>query len=104
MTSDSKTPGNVADTATQPRMIDLGEVSVLGVFGSQTEPKALVRMPSGKTIRVETGSETDAGRVAGIDERGIVLEKAGRTRRITMPDGRLVSSPRPHARASTEGA
>ncbi len=79
------TPQNVAEHATQTRQLKSRGLQLLGLFGSQNEPQALLRLPSGRLRRVSAGEQLSAGRVLAIDPQGIILERKGTARRLVMP-------------------
>ena len=83
----TETPARVAKQATQANMVPARSLSLLGLFGVETDLQAMVRLPSGRVKTVKTGSRLTQGRVLGIDPSGIVLEKHGRSSRIEMPGG-----------------
>lgn len=71
--------------ATQPNALNRGRLSLLGLFGDQDNLRALVRLSNGRIKTVALGSRVERSTVMGIDAKGIVLEKSGRTQRIEMP-------------------
>ncbi|SFQ51929.1 hypothetical protein SAMN05421853_10824 [Roseivivax halotolerans] len=87
--AESQTPKNVADTATIRAEIDLRRLSLLGVMGTEENPSALLRLPSGETAKVEPGTQVGRQVVAAIDDRGLALaDHTGRTTWIQMPETR----------------
>ncbi len=81
------TPETVARAATIPGALEHGETVVIGLFGRESGLEALIRLPGGRIKRVKPGSRLPAGRIAGIDRKGIVVEKGGTTRRLAVPGG-----------------
>ena len=75
------------DIATRSGALPHTGLSLLGVFGPADDLAALVRAPGGTIRRVTTGQKISAGRIVGIDENGLILEKNGRTRRLALPSG-----------------
>ena len=71
--------------ATSRDALDTRNLSLLGLFGPDRDMRALVRMPGGRVIRVETGTRLNGGTVSAIDADGLILQKRGKTRRIAMP-------------------
>lgn len=84
-TPSTKTPRNVAGQATQPSVLDRKSLSLLGLFGPQDDLQALVRLPNGRLKTVKTGSRISRSTVLGIDAKGLVLEKSGKSQRIEIP-------------------
>ncbi len=69
----------VARQATIKNAIDLGDVNLIGVFGSSSNRRALVRMPTGRYVKVKIGDRLDGGQVAAIGDRELSYVKRGRT-------------------------
>ncbi|MBJ6373298.1 hypothetical protein JF290_17360 [Sedimentitalea sp. CAU 1593] len=83
----SQTPASVGDIATQRRALQRGDLELIGLFGPTNDLSALLRKPGGGIARVKAGDKLSAGQVIAIDESGLVLEKNGRTRRLSLPSG-----------------
>lgn len=81
----SVTSAHVAQQATQANVLPHRGLNLLGLFGAENNLQAMVRLPSGRVKTVRTGSRLAQGRVLGIDQAGLVLEKSGRSQRIKMP-------------------
>ncbi|EEE38978.1 hypothetical protein RKLH11_2824 [Rhodobacteraceae bacterium KLH11] len=75
----------VASAATQRGALKKNSVSVLGVFGPQSELQALMRLSSGRVKKVKPGSRVGSGKVVAIDVEGVVLRQSGQNRRIDIP-------------------
>ena len=74
-------------TATIPNAIRLNEVNLVGVFGTTGDRRALVRLPSGRYVRVRVGDRVDGGRVARITESELFYQKGNRTVSLRVPRG-----------------
>ncbi|WP_209425207.1 hypothetical protein [Pararhodobacter sp. SW119] len=72
------TSASVAETATQRRAVNLRRVNLIGVFGSQSNRRALVRMPNGQVLRVQVGDTLDGGRVSAIGDTELRYVRGGR--------------------------
>ncbi len=86
MTTDSPhapTPQHVADLATETAR--LPALALLGVFGSDESPSALLRQPDGTTLRVTTGDAVDRKTVVAIAPDRVILQQGSRTRTLTLP-------------------
>lgn len=79
------TNATVAQLATQNRALDQKKLALMGLFGPSEDLTALMRLPNGKVRRVDRGTRLSAGRVIGIDAKGVLIEKNGATRRLAMP-------------------
>ena len=77
----------VARAATDNNAIALGRVSLVGVFGTSSNRRALVRMPNGRFKKVSVGDRVDGGRVAAISSSSLRYTKGGRTVTLEMPNG-----------------
>ena len=83
----TKTQANVAAAATDTGVLtNRSRLTLIGLFGSNAAPSALLLTPTGRTLTVQTGDQTPAGRVVGIDTAGIVLQSGQHTTRLTMPN------------------
>ncbi|PTX54121.1 hypothetical protein C8N43_2927 [Litoreibacter ponti] len=81
------TRASVARAATDNNAISLGRVALVGVFGTSSNRRALVRMPNGRFKKVSVGDRVDGGRVAAIGEGQLKYTKGGRTLTLEMPKG-----------------
>ncbi|APE43895.1 pilus assembly protein PilZ [Sulfitobacter alexandrii] len=79
------TPRNVADLATTEARLD--RTALIGIFGSETAPGALVRTPNGRITRVGLGDTVAGGTVAAIGEGQLVLNVRGRAKALKLPQG-----------------
>ena len=77
----------VATRATIPNAIRLNEVNLVGVYGTTNDRRALVRLPSGRYVRVRVGDRVDGGRVARITESELFYQKGNRTVSLSVPRG-----------------
>lgn len=77
----------VARAATDNNALALGRVSLVGVFGTSKNRRALVRMPNGRFKKVSVGDRVDGGRVAAIGGDQLRYTKGGRTVTLKMPKG-----------------
>jgi hypothetical protein len=108
---------DVARAATQRNALRLREVNLIGVTGTASDRRALVRLPSGRFVRVGVGDRLNGGRVAAIGASTLQYVRSGRTVTLDIPGlgpargatlilhpGRKLppeaSDGRPHARTS----
>jgi Tfp pilus assembly protein PilP len=73
------TTRTVAKKATYANAIDLGKINLIGVYGSANSRRALVRMPSGRYVKVKIGDRLDGGQVAAIADSELSYVKNGKT-------------------------
>lgn len=81
------TTASVARQATLQNAISLRRVSLIGVYGSASTRRALVRLSSGRIVPVQVGERLDGGRVAAIGENAIQYVKNGRNVTLALPTG-----------------
>lgn len=81
------TRASVAKQATETNAISLKKVTLIGVYGSASSRRALVRLPSGRYVKVEVGDRVDGGRVAAIDTHSLRYTKGGKSILLKMPKG-----------------
>lgn len=79
------TPAGVAALATQT--VRLERFALLGVFGTESAPAALIRQPDGSTLRVTPGDETAGGTVLSIDAERVILSRGSGQRVLRLPRG-----------------
>jgi len=72
------TAASVARQATSRNAINLNRLNLIGVYGSNQERRALVRLPSGKYEKVKVGDRLDGGRVRAIGKDDLTYTKNGR--------------------------
>ncbi|MDG4647652.1 hypothetical protein P6F26_04290, partial [Roseibacterium sp. SDUM158017] len=76
---------DVARAATQRNELRLRDLNLIGVTGTPSERRALVRLPSGRFVRVAVGDRLDGGRVAAIGETTLQYVRNGRTLTLDIP-------------------
>ncbi|MCB4455854.1 hypothetical protein [Leisingera sp. McT4-56] len=81
------TSASVARRATVSKALNLRKLNLIGVYGTASDRRALVRLPSGRYKKVQVGDRIDGGRVIAIGESQLQYQKGGRNRTLTMPNG-----------------
>lgn len=76
---------SVSKAATNTNALKLRQVNLIGVFGSASQRRALVRLPSGRLVKVQVGDRVDGGEVASIGESELRYIKRGREITLAMP-------------------
>lgn len=69
---------SVARTATMKNALPLGRVNLIGVYGSSSSRRALVRMGNGRYVKVSVGDRLDGGKVLAISDSRLVYQKGSR--------------------------
>ena len=72
------TSASVAQEATQRRAINLRQVNLIGVMGTSSNRRALVRLSNGRVVTVRVGDALDNGRVTAIGENELRYNRRGR--------------------------
>ena len=78
---------NVARRATIEDAIRLNRINLVGVYGLPSDRRALVRLPSGRYVKVKVGDKIDGGTVAAIGDNVLQYRKGGRTVQLELPKG-----------------
>ncbi|WP_224815275.1 hypothetical protein [Hasllibacter sp. MH4015] len=76
---------DVSRAATERNAIRLRNVNLIGVTGTASDRRALVRLSSGRFVRVTVGDRLDGGRVAAIGETTLQYTRNGRTVTLEIP-------------------
>lgn len=79
------TTASVAAQATYTRAINLRQDNLIGVYGTASNRRALVRSSNGRMLQLRVGDRYDGGQVAAITERDVQYIKNGRTFALSMP-------------------
>jgi hypothetical protein len=86
-------PGNTAPRREASRVstsraagFSRGNMSLIGVFGSASERRALVRLPNGRVERVGPGDRIQGVQVAAVGADSVRLTRGGRETLLRLPD------------------
>lgn len=58
---------------------------LLGTFGAEAAPSALIQQPDGRVLRVSTGDRTDFGTIIAIDAQRVTFYGRRGNQHIEMP-------------------
>lgn len=78
---------SVARQATLENAINLSKVNLIGVYGTPSNRRALVRLPGGRYKKVKVGDSVDGGRVVAIGDSELRYQKGGRNMTLKIPSG-----------------
>ncbi len=78
---------SVARQATMDNAINLRQINLIGVYGTPSNRRALVRLPSGRYKKVKVGDNVDGGRVLAIGDSELRYKKGGRNMTLKIPRG-----------------
>ncbi|MEM6303588.1 MAG: pilus assembly protein PilZ [Pseudomonadota bacterium] len=67
--------------------VTLPRIAVIGIFGSEAAPRALIRSPNGKITRVEVGDKAAGGIVTAIGADSVVIARRGGATVLALPRG-----------------
>ncbi|PSL17126.1 hypothetical protein [Shimia abyssi] len=76
---------SVARQATIQNAINLNRINLIGVYGTSSNRRALVRLASGRYKKVQVGDRIDGGKVAAIGEQELRYIKSGKNFVLKMP-------------------
>jgi hypothetical protein len=75
----------VARAATSRNEIRLRDINLIGITGTSSNRSALVRLSSGRFVRVAVGDRLDGGRVAAIGTTSLQYVVNGRNITLEIP-------------------
>jgi hypothetical protein len=78
---------SVSREATVRNAINLGRMNLIGVYGTPSDRRALVRLSNGRYQKVQVGDRIDGGRVSAIGEGELRYQKGSRNVVLKMPQG-----------------
>lgn len=81
------TTASVARQATIENAIRLNRINLVGVYGAPSDRRALVRLSSGRYVKVKVGDRVDGGTVAQITDSELYYRKGNRTLSLQVPQG-----------------
>ncbi|KAE9627840.1 hypothetical protein [Parasedimentitalea maritima] len=81
------TSASVARQATLENSINLRKVNLIGVYGTPSNRRALVRLSSGRYKKVKVGDRIDGGQVVAIGDAELRYQKGGRNVTLKIPNG-----------------
>ncbi len=81
------TTASVARQATIRNAIEMDEVNLIGVYGTERDRRALVRLSNGRFVKVQVGDRLDGGRIAAIGRDELRYTKGGRNITLSVPSG-----------------
>jgi len=76
------TSASVATQATVKNAINLREINLVGIYGTSSARRALVRMKNGRYVKVEVGDKLDGGRVTSITATELTYQKGNRAYKL----------------------
>lgn len=77
------TPKKVAKLATEKA--SLSRTALIGIFGSDANPSALIRSDGGDIAKVKVGDTFQGSVVSAISNDSLVLARRGKAKVLTLP-------------------
>jgi len=81
------TATSVSKQATQRNALKFKRVNLIGVYGTPSNRRALVRMGNGRYKKVKVGDRLDGGKVSAIGDSELRYKKGGRSVVLKLPRG-----------------
>ncbi len=78
------TTASVATQATMKNAINLKKVNLIGVYGSASSRRALVRLSNGRYVKVAVGDRLDGGTVTAISATQLIYKKNGKNHTLEV--------------------
>ena len=78
-------PANIQKEATERSRLSKNQISLIGVFGKPSARHALLRMPSGRFVKVKSGQKVGGWKVSAIGESSVRIIKGNRNQILRMP-------------------
>jgi hypothetical protein len=78
---------SVARAATVNNAIKLNRINLIGVYGTPSNRRALVRLSNGRYKKVQVGDRFDGGRISAIGDSELRYKKGSRNVVLKMPQG-----------------
>ncbi len=75
----------VTKAATQKARFNKRKMNLVGVFGTPNARRALIRMPSGRYVKVKTGDRLSGWQVSAIGESSLRIRKGSKNQVLRMP-------------------
>lgn len=83
--SGNASPALIQKQATEKARFNKKKISLVGVYGTPTSRRALVRMPSGRFVKIKPGQKFSGWKVAAIGESSVRITKGSRNQVLRMP-------------------
>ncbi len=78
------TSASVATQATLKNAINLRDINLIGIYGTSSARRALVRLKNGRYVKVEVGDTLEGGRVTSITASELTYQKGSRAYKLEV--------------------
>lgn len=79
------TSATVARAATEKSRFKKSRMSLVGIFGAPNKRRALIRLPSGRYVKVQNGDKVGGWKVSAIGEGSLRIKKGSRDQVLRIP-------------------
>lgn len=79
------TKATVAKQATFANVLNMSEINLIGIYGTQNNRYALVRQPNGRYKKMRVGDSIDNGKIVAITASELRYQKRGKLLALAMP-------------------
>ncbi len=79
------TSTTVARAATEKSKFKKSRMSLVGIFGAPNKRRALIRLPSGRYVKVQSGDKVSGWKVSAIGESSLRINKGSRNQTLRIP-------------------
>ena len=76
----------VSATATIKDAIALGDISLIGIYGTSKTRRALVRLPQGRYVQISRGDNVSGWTVSAVGEDAVRIQKGKRNKVLRLPN------------------
>jgi len=80
------TGARVGSTATIKDGIVLGDISLIGIYGTSKTRRALVRLPQGRYVQISRGDRVSGWTVSAVGEDAVRIQKGSRNKVLRLPN------------------
>ncbi len=80
------TGARVGSAATIKDGIALGDISLIGIFGTKKTRRALVRLPQGRYVQVSRGDRLSGWTVSAVSEDAVRIQKGSKNKVLRLPN------------------
>jgi hypothetical protein len=77
---------SVTEQATVKSKFSKSRMSLVGVYGTSSSRRALVRLPGGKYVKVKTGDKVSGWKISAIGETSLRIRKGSKDQVLRMPN------------------
>jgi type IV pilus biogenesis protein PilP len=80
------TGARVGATATIKDGIALGDISLIGIYGTTKTRRALVRLPQGRYVQISRGDRVSGWTVSAVSEDAVRIQKGSKNMVLRLPN------------------